>query len=230
MEGVELSFVRHPIGVWTDIWLKSAEPEYDIIGGGITILDARTKDATGNKWSLSRPGISGFANRFWCGPKMHTLCHPCGSNERCARGCAFWNDRGSTLLELTGLVAANGVLAEGTRVETPLGTVVADGTAAFMITAANATPNLADRSHLYPPSADMPQVIYLGEEVGESELLDALAEERIDAVARGEIGNLDAVQAAGGAFTVTALMRRLNSADLRWRSEMQRWLLTLMRS
>ena len=47
------------------------------------------------------------------------------------------------LLELTGLVAANGVLAEGTRVETPLGTVVADGTAAFMITAANATPNMA---------------------------------------------------------------------------------------
>ncbi len=51
----------------------------------------------------------------------------------------------------------------------------------------------------------MPQVIYLGDEIGESELLNALAEASIDAVARGEIGNFNAVQAAGGAFTVTAL-------------------------
>ena len=67
---------------------------------------------------------------------------------------------------------------------------------------------LAERSHLYPPSAEMPQVIYLGQEVGASELLDALAEGSIDAVARGQIGNLDAVQAAGGVFTVTALNKK----------------------
>ena len=34
MQGAGLSFVRHPIAVWPDIWLKSAEPEYDIVGGG----------------------------------------------------------------------------------------------------------------------------------------------------------------------------------------------------
>ena len=70
MQGAGLSFVRHPIAVWPDIWLKSAEPEYDIVGGGITILDSRTRDATGNTVSLLRRGISSFASRFWCGLKM----------------------------------------------------------------------------------------------------------------------------------------------------------------
>ena len=40
------------------------------------------------------------------------------------------------LLELTGLVDANGVLAAGTRVETPAGTVIADGSTGYVITAA----------------------------------------------------------------------------------------------
>ena len=51
----------------------------------------------------------------------------------------------------------------------------------------------------------MPQVVYLGEKAGESELLNALREGTIDAVARGEIGNLDAAHAHPGDFEVTAL-------------------------
>ena len=206
MEGVELSFVRHPIAVWTDIWLKSAEPEYDIIGGGITILDARTRDATGNKVVTFTSGHIKFRQSLLVRTEdAQRLATHADLTSDVRVGVLSGTTGEARLLELTELVDANGVLAEGTRVETPLGTVVADGTAAFMITAANTTPNLADRSHLYPPSADMPQVIYLGQEVGASELLDALAEGSIDAVARGQIGNLDAVQAAGGVFTVTAL-------------------------
>ena len=206
MEGVELSFVRHPIAVWTDIWLKSAEPEYDIIGGGITILDARTQDGTGNQVVTFTSGHIKFRQSLLVRTEdAQRFATHADLTSGVRVGVLSGTTGEARLLELTGLVDANGVLAEGTRVETPLGTVVADGTAAFMITAANATPNLADRSHLYPPSAEMPQVIYLGQEVGVSEFLDALAEGRIDAVARGEIGNLDAVQAAGGAFTVTAL-------------------------
>ena len=206
MEGAELSFVRHPIAVWTGIWLKSAEPEYDIIGGGITILDARTKDVTGNKVVTFTSGHIKFRQSLLVRTEdAQRLATHADLTSDVRVGVLSGTTGEARLLELTGLVDANGVLAEGTRVETPLGTVVADGTAAFMITAANTTPNVAERSHLYPPSADMPQVIYLGQEVGASELLDALAEESIDAVARGQIGNLDAVQAAGGAFTVTAL-------------------------
>ena len=59
---------------------------------------------------------------------------------------------------------------------------------------------------MHPPADDMPQiVIYLGDELGEEELLDALADGGIDAVARGEIGNSDAAHESGGAFIVTAL-------------------------
>lgn len=45
------------------------------------------------------------------------------------------------LLVLTGLVNAVGVLATGVQIETPNGTLVADGSANYTITAAGATPN-----------------------------------------------------------------------------------------
>ena len=206
MEGTGLSFVRRPIAVWPDIWLKSAEPEYDIVGGGITILDSRTRDATGNTVITFTSGHIKFrqsllvrtedAERFAVHANLTSAVRvgvlPATTGE-------------ARLLELTGLVDPNGILVEGTRVETPLGTVVADGTAAYTITAAGTTPNLAGRSHLYPPLESMPQVIYLGDEVGESALLDALAAGMIDAIARGEVGNRDVVQASNSMFAVTAL-------------------------
>ena len=55
----------------------------------------------------------------------------------------------------------------------------------------------------------MPQVLYLGDETGESELLEALRSGFLDAVARGEVGNLEAAHASGGAFAVTALDDRV---------------------
>ena len=210
MEGAGLSFVRHPIVVWQDIWLRSAEPEYDIIGGGITILDARTQDGTGNTVVTFTSGHIKFRQSLLVRTEdAQRLTTYADLTSDVRVGVLSGTTGEARLLELTGLVDANGILAEGTRVETPLGTVVADGTAAFMITAANTTPNAAERRYLYPPSENMPQVIYLGQEVGDSELLDALAEGRIDAVARGEIGNRDAVQAAGAVFTVTALDEKI---------------------
>ena len=206
MEGAGLSFVRHPIVVWQDIWLKSTEPEYDIIAGGITILEDRTQDGTGNTVVTFTAGHIKFRQSLLVRSEdAQRLATYADLTSEVQVGVLSGTTGEARLLQLTGLVDANGFLAEETRVETPTGTVVADGTAAFMITAANTTLNLTERRHLYPPSENMPQVIYLGQEVGDSELLDALAEGRIDAVARGEIGNLDAVQAAGGAFTVTAL-------------------------
>ena len=109
------------------------------------------------------------------------------------------------LLVLTGLVDTDGVLAAGVRVETQTDTVVADGSADYFITAAGASPNIAGRQHLFPPVDTMPQVVYLGDETGEVELLDALAAGKIDALARGEVGNRDAVHASDGAFAVTVL-------------------------
>jgi len=206
MEGAGLSFARHPIAVWPEIWLKSADPEYDIVGGGITILDSRTRDEIGNKVVNFTSGHIKFRQSLLVRTEDAERLADYDDLTSDVRVGALPATTGETrLLVLTGLVDANGVLAEGTRVTTPQGTVVADGTEMYMITAANATPNLAGRSHLSPPSENMPQVIYLGDEVGESELLDALAAGTIDAIARGEIGNRDAVQAFNNTFTVSVL-------------------------
>ena len=205
MQGAELSFVRQSIAVWPDIWLKPAEPEYDIVGGGITILDARTRDVTGNKVVTFTSGHIKFRQSLLVHIKDAKRFATHADLTSDVRVGVLTDTTGEArLLELTGLVDVNGVLAEGTRVDTPLGTVVADGTAAYMITAANTTPNLVGRSHLYPHSENMPQVVYLGE----SELLDALAAGRIDAVARGEIGNRNVAQGSGSMFAVTALDER----------------------
>ena len=135
MQGAELTFVRHPIVVWPDVWLKSAEPEYDIVGGGITILDSRTRDATGSKVITFTSGHIEF---------RQSLLVRAEDSERLAAYADLTDDvrvgvlsattGEARLLELTGLVDANGILAKGARVETPQGAVIADGTAEYTIT------------------------------------------------------------------------------------------------
>ena len=206
MDGAGLSFVRHGIAEWSGIWLKAAEPEYDLVGGGITILDARTRDAAGDRVILFTAGHIAF---------RQSLLVRAADAERFAQYSDLTSQaqvgvlRGTTgeirLLELTGLVDAQGTLAAGTRIDTPTGTLVADGTAAYTITPAAASANLVGRQRLVPPAANMPHVIYLGEEIGEAELLEALQNGQIDAIARGEVGNRDASLASNGELVVAAL-------------------------
>lgn len=206
IDGAGFSFSRHPIATWDDIWLQAASPQYDIIGGGITILDARTRDAAGNQVVTFTSGHITFRQsllvRAADAPRL-TAHDDLTSDLRV--GALAGTTGEFRLLELTGLVDANGVLAAGVRIDTPAGTVVADGSPDYVITAAGESPILAGRQRLHPPSHTMPQLVYLGEQTGELELLDALGAGTIDAVARGEIGNRDAAYARGDAFVVTAL-------------------------
>ncbi|MDE0010843.1 MAG: transporter substrate-binding domain-containing protein [Candidatus Poribacteria bacterium] len=205
MEGAGLTFSRTAIAEWDGIWLKSTEPMYDIIGGGITILESRRQDATGMPVVTFTSGHIQF---------RQTLLVRAEDAERLSTHAALNNEvrvgalPGTTgearLLQLTGFVDTEGVLLSGTRIETRDRTAVADGTAAYTITAAGASPNLAGRQHLYPPTETMPQIIYLGEVLGEAELLEALVAGRIDAIARGEIGSQDAAHASHGELVVTA--------------------------
>ena len=206
MQGAGLSFSRTPIGAWDGIWLKSAGPEFDVVGGGITVLESRTLDAAGEKAVAFTSGHIAF---------RQSLLVRAEDEQRLAGHDELTDDvrvgvvAGTTgearMLVLTGLADADGVLAAGTRIDTPQGEVVADGTADYSITASGASPNLQDRRGVQPPSEILPQVVYLGSELGEAELLEALGDGRIDAVARGEIGNIDAAHGSGGAFAVTAL-------------------------
>ena len=202
MDGAGLSFSRRGIDIWPNIWLLSAGAEYDVVGGGITILDSRTRDELGNEVVTFTSGHIAFRQSLLV--RAEDVARWASHDDLTSEvrvGVLASTTGEARLLVLTGLVNADGVLAEGVRVETQTDTLVADGSADYFITAAGASSNLDGRRHLYPPVDTMPQVVYLREE----ELLGALASGRVDALARGEIGNRDAVHASGGAFVVTAL-------------------------
>ena len=206
MDDTGLSFARSAISEWHEIWLKADDPAYDIIGGGITILDSRTRDASGTPRVTFTSGHIKFRQSLLVRSEDTEQLSDYASLTRDVRVGVLSGTTGEArLLELTGIVDANGVLLKGTRIETLHDTIITDGTAAYRITAAGASLNLADRRHLYPPSEQLPEVIYLGDTLGESELLAALAKGSIDAIARGEIGNRDAAYTTNGAFVVTAL-------------------------
>ena len=206
MQGAGLSFSRRAIAEWPGIWLLSARPEYDLVGGGITILDSRRRDPSGAEVVVFTSGHIAFRQSLLvrAGDEGRFPDHDAlTSAERV--GVLADTTGEARLLQLTGLADSDGVLTAGLRVETATGEVVADGGAGYFITAAGAAPALEGRRRLAPPSHDMPHVIYLGAERGEVELFDALATGAVDAIARGEIGNRDAARESRGAFAVTAL-------------------------
>ena len=205
MKGAGLSFSRRPVARWKNIWLRAAGAEYDIMSGGISIRGSRTRDAAGRRTILFTSGHA--VDR----QSLLVRARDAGrlASHKALGGARVGVLRGATgearLLRLTGLADAAGILAAGVRVRTPRGEVVADGSANYVITSGGASPSLAGRLSLAPPSGAMPRVMYLGSETGEAELLAALREDRVDAVARAEISNRDAAHASGGAFSVTAL-------------------------
>ena len=206
MDGAGLSFSRRGIDIWPNIWLLSAGAEYDVVGGGITILDSRTRDEIGNEVVTFTSGHIAFRQSLLVRAEDGARWASHDDLTSGVRVGVLASTTGEArLLVLTGLVNADGVLAEGVRVATQTDTVVADGSANYFITAAGASPNLDGRQRIFPPVDTMPQVVYLGDEMGEEELLNALASGKIDAIARGEVGNRDAVQSSGGAFVVGAL-------------------------
>ena len=176
------------------------------MGGGITIRDERTRDADGN------PAVA-FTNGHLA-VRQSLLVRAEDAARLSDHQALTGRDNVATqvdttgearLLQLIGLTDAAGTLAAGTRVETTSGEVVADGSAAYFITAGDASPNLAGRRHLYPPNDTMPQVVYLVAELGEAELLDTLRRGDIDAIARNAIENRDAAHQSAGAFAISAL-------------------------
>lgn len=206
MENTGLSFARRGIAAWDQIWLQSAQPQFDMVGGGITILDSRTRNADGEKVVTFTSGHIVFRQSLLVRtPDADRL----ASHELLTSDVRVGVLAGTTgearLLQLAGLANEEGVLIADTRIDTPQGTVVSDGSADYAITAAGASPSLEGRTGLYPPGDDMPQVVYLGDEEGEVDLLDALRTGQVDAVARGEIGNRDAAHALGPDYMVTAL-------------------------
>ena len=222
IETPNLSFTRKPISQWENIWLLAAAPDYDVIGGGITILDDRTKDATGTPVvAFTTPHIV-FRQSLLVRAEDAARIQNYSDLIRDVRVGVLRGTTGEVrLLQITGIVDSSGVIAKGTHIQTLQETLVADGTAAYKITAAGSTPNIANRFTLHPPADNMPQVnypVYMPHQgfdpliprdtitlTEDQVLLGNLQENRVDALARGEIGNRDAAAASAGTFVVTAL-------------------------
>lgn len=206
MEGAELRFSRKAIAVWDGIWLLPATPDYDLVGGGITIREARTRDESGAEVVRFTSGHVAFRQSLLVRAADASEIPTYDSLDRTKKVGVLSDTTGEErLLQLTGLADENGVLVAGARITTASGVVVvSDGTAAFTITSARVSENLQERRRLEPPREDLPQVVFYPDGTLEGTILDELRDETIDAFARGEIGNRDAA-AADAAFVVTAL-------------------------
>ena len=203
MEDAGLAFQRRGIGVWPGIWLAPAGPDFDMVGGGITILDSRTRNDANETVIAFTSGHITFRQSLLVRAEdaERLASHDDLTDARVGvRGGTTGEHR---LLELTGMVNADGDLAQGTIVHKSDGTqVTADGSANYRITAAGATPNLDGRSRLQGPQGTVAEVIYFETE---GEQFEALGNRTVDALAKGEIGNREASADSRGAFVVTAL-------------------------
>ena len=203
MNHTNLRFIRTPIDVWPDIWLTPTDKHIDLVGGGITILDERTRNAEGEVVIAFTDGHIRFRHSLLV--RQDDLSRLKTHDDLRANdvvGVLRATTGEARLLQLLGAADEHGVLAAGTQIETPDGTTTADGSSAWRITAARVSPQLLERTRLIPPG-DRPQVIYLGDDG--ADLYPALDDGRIDALAGGEVENSDAARSYGGRLAVTAL-------------------------
>ncbi|MDE0712963.1 MAG: autotransporter domain-containing protein [Rhodospirillales bacterium] len=203
MADAGLAFDRRGINTWPDIWLRPAGPDYDFVGGGITILEARTRDANGVEQVAFTSGHIAFRQSLLVRAED---AHRYASHDDLgpARVAALGGTTGEQrLLVLTGVAGANGNLAAGTTIHLADGTsLTADGSARYQVTAAGSSENLADRVRIEGPTGTVKEVLLTSTD---QDQLDALASGRVDAIARGEVGNLEVSRNSNSRFVVTAL-------------------------
>ncbi|MDE0159826.1 MAG: transporter substrate-binding domain-containing protein [Candidatus Dadabacteria bacterium] len=203
MEDAGLIFNRSAIKEWPGIWLLPATPRYDLVGGGITILKSRTRDATGATRVIFTSGHITFRQSLLVRAED---AQRYGSHDDLddARVAVLGGSTGEhRLLQLTGVVDSEGNLAAGTVIHLGDGTrLTADGSTDYRITAAASTGNLSDRTRIEGIRGTVREVLIMSTD---QEQLDALRDGRVDAVARGGLGNHEASRNSDSRFVVTAL-------------------------
>ena len=214
MEGYGLRFNRTAIPQWTGIWLRPAGAEFDLAGGGITILEARTRDEAGLAVVAFTDGHIDFTQSLLVRAEDAPRIPDHEALLATDVVGVLANTTGEArLLQLLGVADEDGGLAAGTRIETPSGWVTVETDGSLTISAARASPELAVRTRLIAADPARPQILYMGKEpgaeVGEPELLEALSDTTIDAIARGTADNTLAAASSGNAFVVTALDSRM---------------------
>lgn len=207
MEGAGLRFRRIPVAEWPGIWLLPSTPDFDVGGGGITILPERRRNRDGVEVVAFTGGHIAFRQSLLVRVEdARRIATYEDLTDDVRVGVLVGTTGEARLLVLTGLADDLGVLESGIRIELADGRdVTTDGTADYRIGASGASANLEGRVRLVPPSRDAPQVVFFPGDTVESEQERSLRLRDVDALARGEIGNRSLAEATGGAFVVTAL-------------------------
>ena len=200
-----LSFNPLEIGYpFSGVWLKAAQEPYDLVGGGITALPERTRDAEGRQVIRFGVGHISFFQSLLVRAES-----PIERYDDLTAEHRVGLLRGATgekrLLELTGIIDEGGFLRAGTRILLADGTLLTagepDSESALRIAAGAGSAAIASRVRLTPPGEDQPEAIYFDRE---GEQIRALLEGMVDAVARWDIGNRIAARDYPG-LRVTAI-------------------------
>ena len=185
-----LSFTALGIGnPFSGIWLKPAQEPYDVVGGGITALPERTRDAEGRLVIRFGVGHISFAQSLLVRAASAIERHGDLTSEH-----RVGTYRGTTgekrLLELTGTIDTAGFIRSGTRVLLADGRLLTagepDSESALRIAAGTGSAAIATRVRLTPPGDDQPEVLYFD---SDGEQTSALLEGAVDALAGDEFGN-----------------------------------------
>lgn len=208
MEGAGIAFERRGIPTWEGIWLRAAGDGFDVIGGGITILDSRRRDASGAEAITFTRGHVAFPQSLLARAEDAARYDGYGSLTSADRVGAFAGATGETrMLRLTGLAGEGGALVAGARVVTPAGEFEADGSDRWYITAGGASPEFAGRTRLLPPSGELPEVVYVTDAGGvpEERLVALLLAGGIDLASMSEVSAIGYARDSGGALAVAAV-------------------------
>lgn len=203
MDGTGVVLDRHAIDSWPDIWLRPARGEYDFVGGGISILDSRTRNDEGETVTTFTSGHITFRQSLLVRTEDAERLR--GYDDLAdARVAVLLGTTGEhRLLELTGVVDGEGTLAAGTIVYLADGSsLTADGSAGFRITAAGSTANVQGRTRLEGPEGTVGAVLYYS--TAEAQVA-ALRDRVVDAVAGDQIGNQTTAARSDGTMVITAL-------------------------
>ena len=201
----QLQFTSIGIGnPFSGIWLLSAtDGRFDMVGGGITALEGRRYAPNDPETALITFGAGHvqFRQSLLVRSESTIMDHD-DLDSSTTVGALRGTTGESRLLQLVGITDDDGWLRASTVITFGDNATLVTGERTHKITGSDTTPGLEERTRLQAPGDDVPLIVYLPSETAQ---IEAVTNGDVDAVARGEIGNLIAANNSDGALRVTAV-------------------------
>ena len=199
-----IQFVPGGIGnPFSGIWLLSADERFDMVGGGITALDERRFHPPGATAARVTFGVGHvrFRQSLLVRNDSAIVSHD-DLDDSTTVGVLRGTTGESRLLRLAGITDEEGYLPSATVIALADKATLVTGERTHRITASGATSGIETRIRLQAPGVEIPPVVYLASDDAQ---IAAVTNGSVDAIARGEVGNLIAARDSGGALRVVAI-------------------------